>query len=238
MVIHPLSIGGSKAGAPGFPSDAVHSLIDKLGKLEDNSCIWVIPPSEITPEQLALEGGSSSGNPHVARHGHHLPRNPKERESKFDFLSLLRLGVPQQGSSPSQPSCTLSSNESSVATPTSDKGPRAGEQRPEELIWTPSFLQPKRERALGLATPISAPSPPRTCLRFWHPFPARDLGTKQVETIAFVFSSHLIFLSRGHPPMSRCCSPETVADSAGPDIYSRISQVPPSLRGLTLSRTP
>ncbi|KAL6211104.1 hypothetical protein ACLB2K_016332 [Fragaria x ananassa] len=38
------SIGGSKAGAPGLPSDAILSLIDRLGKLEDNSCIWVIPP--------------------------------------------------------------------------------------------------------------------------------------------------------------------------------------------------
>ena len=34
-----LGIGGSKAGAPGLPSDAVHSLIDKLWELENNSCI-------------------------------------------------------------------------------------------------------------------------------------------------------------------------------------------------------
>ena len=82
------------------------------------------------------------------------------RREKVDLtLSLLRLGVPQQGSSPSQPSGTQSSNESGVATPTSGQGPRAEEQRPEELIWTPNFLQLKRKRALGLATPISAPSP-------------------------------------------------------------------------------
>ncbi|KAL6190612.1 hypothetical protein ACLB2K_037006 [Fragaria x ananassa] len=50
-------IGGSKAGAPGLPSDVVHSLIDRLWELENNSCIWVIPPQR--SRQNTISGGST-----------------------------------------------------------------------------------------------------------------------------------------------------------------------------------
>ncbi|KAL6191727.1 hypothetical protein ACLB2K_038117 [Fragaria x ananassa] len=78
----------------------------------------------------------------------------------------------------------------------------------QKLIWTPSFLQPKRERALGLATPILAPSPPG------HAF-------------AFSTSSQLGTLGRSR-------SRHPFADSLGPAIHPRTPQVsgtsPPSPR--------
>ncbi|KAL6141821.1 hypothetical protein ACLB2K_060107 [Fragaria x ananassa] len=111
---------------------------------------------------------------------------PEIPRKKIDLtLSLLRLGVPQQGSSPSQPSYSLSSSESSVVSPTSGQSPRSGEQRSEKTDLDTQL--PSTEAGI--------------CSQYRGP----NLGTLPPR-YAFAFGTHLILLFRGRPPISRYLS--------------------------------
>ncbi|KAL6209036.1 hypothetical protein ACLB2K_019979 [Fragaria x ananassa] len=160
---------------------------------------------------MALEGGPSSGNPHMTHHEH-----IHDLFGNFSF--------PSDTVSPS-PSHLF--NHRKVAHILSHHT----RHLPMNLAWPP---QPPAKAH----TPRDQPRQSRRrhkvpvgiCSRSSDP----NLGTLPPSTYHHDMPcTRLILLSRGHPPMSRCLSPEPPADTAG------LAIVPADSDGLTNpSRTP